>query len=332
MSAEKDSFENGGKLMSTIMEFPHIAPTDRAQLPRNLAASITWAASKQTFYTIRSLADRDRMRDAYRAYAYFRWVDDRLDQGGLDLPARMAFVERQQKLTEQCYRGHWPKHLADEEQMLVALIHSDSEPNSGLQSYIRNMIAVMEFDARRRGRLISTAELSQYTCWLAVAVTEAMHHFIGHGSRSPQSETRYLAVSAAHITHMLRDTLEDAEAGYFNIPREVVEANGIDPRDVNSAPYREWVRSRVHLVRSLFEGACDYLSQVECLRYRLAAYAYIARFEYILEIVEHDDYQLRAAYPERKRLSAAVCMGWSVIRRALKLGHPHRLPQIVSVR
>ncbi len=42
----------------------------------NLAASITKAASRQTFYTVRLLADRDLLDDAYRAYAYFRWVDD----------------------------------------------------------------------------------------------------------------------------------------------------------------------------------------------------------------------------------------------------------------
>jgi len=29
---------------------------------------------------------------------------------------------------------------------------------------------------------------------------------------------RYLAVTGAHITHMLRDAVEDAEAGYYNIP------------------------------------------------------------------------------------------------------------------
>ena len=46
-----------------------------------LATSITKAASKQTYYTIRFLADRERVADAYRAYAYFRWVDDTLDAG-----------------------------------------------------------------------------------------------------------------------------------------------------------------------------------------------------------------------------------------------------------
>ena len=44
-----------------------------------LAATITKAASKQTYYTIRLFVDRGRVEDAYRAYGYFRWVDDVLD-------------------------------------------------------------------------------------------------------------------------------------------------------------------------------------------------------------------------------------------------------------
>ena len=54
-----------------------------------LATSITKSASTQTFYTIRTLVDRELIPDAYRAYAYFRWVDDTLDQ---DLLALVEFV------------------------------------------------------------------------------------------------------------------------------------------------------------------------------------------------------------------------------------------------
>jgi phytoene/squalene synthetase len=45
----------------------------------NLASSITKATSKQTYFTIQFLADRERVDDAYRTYGYFRWVDDILD-------------------------------------------------------------------------------------------------------------------------------------------------------------------------------------------------------------------------------------------------------------
>jgi phytoene/squalene synthetase len=197
---------------------------------QQLAAAITRSASKQTYYTIRFLVDRDLVADAYRAYGYFRWVDDQLDQSGMGTNERLVFVERQKSLMAQCYRGERPRHPSAEESMLVELIRSERGKRSGLQSYIRNMMAVMSFDAGRRGRLISQDELNEYTRALAVAVTEAMHYFIGHGSRSPQGQTRHLAVTAAHITHMLRDTLEDVEAGYFNISREIAtyKANRIE--------------------------------------------------------------------------------------------------------
>lgn len=276
---------------------------------QHLAAAITRAASRQTYYTIRFLVDRDLMADAYRAYGYFRWVDDQLDQNGIGKRERLIFVERQKSLMEQCYRGESPRQPLAEESLLVELIRSERGKRSGLQSYIRNMMAVMSFDAGRRGQLISESELNQYTHSLAVAVTEAMHYFIGHGSRSPQDQTRYQAVTAAHITHMLRDTLDDVEAGYFNIPREVVEAYRIDPRDAHSEPYRNWIKSRVGLARACFQSGQGYLAQVENARCRAAGFAYAARFETVLSAIEQDDYRLRSAYPECKSPMSAAWMG-----------------------
>ncbi|HEX9331293.1 MAG TPA: squalene/phytoene synthase family protein, partial [Anaerolineales bacterium] len=138
---------------------------------QTLASSITKAASKQTYYTIRFLVDRERVADAYRAYAYFRWVDDTLDAGSIPTEERIAFLERQKSLLEKCYRGESPRDATIEENMLIELVQHDHEKNSGLQSYLRNMMQVMDFDAKRRGRLISQAELNEYTRWLAVAVT-----------------------------------------------------------------------------------------------------------------------------------------------------------------
>src|SRR5512145_24632 len=94
-----------------------------------LASAITKVASKQTYYTIRFLVDRDRVDDAYRAYAYFRWVDDvldaRLDSGSIpnetEASKRMAFLERQKFLLESCYRGDPPRDIDMQELMLVEL-------------------------------------------------------------------------------------------------------------------------------------------------------------------------------------------------------------------
>jgi hypothetical protein len=62
--------------------------------------------------------------------------------------------------------------VCPEEQILVDLVGNDKEKHSGLQFYLRNMMAVMSFDLERRGRVISQSELSQYSLLLSRAVTE----------------------------------------------------------------------------------------------------------------------------------------------------------------
>ena len=175
----------------------------------------------------------------------------------------------------------------------------------------------MAFDAERKGRLISQDELDGYIRNLATAVTEALHYFIGHCCRPPEDQTRILAASAAHISHMLRDTFDDVQAGYYNIPQEYLEAHNICPQDVESDPYKAWVKSRVQLARAWFQAGYGYLAQVETLRCRLAGYAYIARFTGVLDAIEKDGYQLRRAYPECKRLSASFKPGWTVLNLAI---------------
>jgi phytoene/squalene synthetase len=277
------------------------------------AASITKAANQQTYYIFRFLVDRQRVPDAYRAYAYFRWIDDQVDQEGLENSERVAFIDHQKALMESCYRGQRPGHLTIEEQMLADLILADPEKNSGLQSYIRNMMAVIDFDAQRKGRLISRQELSWYTRSLAISVTEALLYFIGHDQSAPRSEARYIAAAGAHITHLLRDTLEDIQVGYYNIPREYLANNRISPQDVESDPYRAWVKERVHQARTCLKSGKEYLTQVKNIRCRIAAYSYIARFEGVLDVIERMEYQLASEYPEVRGLGAGMRMGGSVL-------------------
>ena len=282
------------------------------------AAALTKAASQQTYYTIRYLVDRDRVANAYRAYAYFRWFDDRLDRADAQPAERSALIERQQTLMKCGFLGVDPPDACAEERLLIDLIRSDPQPYSGLRAYIDHMMAVMVFDANRRDRLISAQELADYSHNLAAAVTEALHYFIGHCCFAPTDSTRYLAVTAAHITHMLRDTREDTAAGYFNIPREYLERHGIEPTALDSDAYRAWVAERVALARSYFASGRQYLARVENLRCRLAGFAYIARFESVLNAIERDGYHLRAEYNERKTLHGGLALGWSTMSMLLQ--------------
>lgn len=304
-----------------------------------LAASITREASTQTYFTIRCLVDRPLVAEAYRAYAYFRWVDDTLDQGQMTIAARLAFLARQQEIIARCCRGEWPQGLCPEERLAADLLHSQQTENSGLLTYINQMMAVMRFDAKRKDQLISQIELAEYTHCLATAVTEALHYFIGHNDASPQDDTRYLAVTGAHMTHMLRDAVEDTAVGYYNIPQEFILAHNLNPADVHHHAYRAWAQHRVQLARHYFALGRAYLAQVENLRCRLAGYAYIARFEVVLDAIERDNYWLRAAYPERKRKQAGLKMGLAALIQTAASALPGRrnpmtnaLPSLVITR
>ena len=279
----------------------------------DFAAKITKSASKQTYYTIRFLVDRDRVQDAYRAYAYFRWVDDQLDCG-LGIPEeKKFFLHRQQALLEACYRKESVQVLAPEEQMLVNMVANDRENDSGLQIYLRTMMAVMAFDVKRCGRVLSRDELSHYSNLLSRAVTEAMFYFIGHQNPPPDHNTRYQAVFGAHVAHMLRDFINDIDVGYVNIPAEDLNSDAYQSMDIYSPSFRKWVFERVKLARRNLLAGKQYIAQVANLRCRLAGFAYLARFEWMVRTIELDGYYLRKHYPERKSFTAMMWMTWRVM-------------------
>lgn len=283
-----------------------------------LARSITKTGSKQTFYTARLVVDTDLVDDFYRAYAYFRWADDVIDVSTRSREERVAFVDRQKELIDLLYRKERVSDLEPEERILADLIDHDRSERSGLWSFVMNMMAIIDFDARRRGRLISQQELAWYSERVARSVTDGIQYFVGNGHPYPDSSDRYLAGTAAHITHLLRDMRPDIADGFVNIPREYLDAHHIGPEDVDSPPFREWVRQRTELARRYFDRGKGYLDQLSVLRCKIAAYWYCARFEPVLETIEQDDFLLRTRYDERRSAWAWFKFGWLGISIALK--------------
>lgn len=274
----------------------------------SLARSITKKSSKQSYFTTLLLVDKDLVEDCLRAYAYFRWADDIIDITSQSRKERLSFIKRQKELINRLYIQEDPGDLKPEEQMIVDLIHHDRGENSGLQSFICNFFAILEFDAQRKGRLINQSELTWYSNCLAKSVTDAIQYFIRNGHPYPDSESHYLAANAAHITHMLRDMGSDIAEGYINIPGEYLEAHGIDPEDMGSPLFRAWVQARVELAREHFREGKLYLDQLDVLRCKIAGYWYCARFESVLDIIERDGYILRTEYKEQRKLSTVFKM------------------------
>lgn len=263
-----------------------------------LARKITWKSSKQSYFTAILLADRELADDCLRAYAYFRWADDQIDIFLRDPVERVEFIQSQRNLVERLYRDERPGDLSPEEAMLAELIAHSRGRGSGLRSFIDNFMSVLDFDARRAGQAVSRSELIAYTSCLATAVMDGIQYFVGNGHPYPRTRARYLAVTGAHLTHMLRDLREDLPAGIFNIPREVLDLQGMRTIDLESEPVRDWVREQVILARTCLRDGKAYIDSLEVLRCKLAGYWYSARFERVLDAIERDGYRLRAEYAE----------------------------------
>jgi phytoene/squalene synthetase len=275
-----------------------------------LARSISWKGSKQLFFISLLLADRNLVDDCLRAYAYFRWSDDVIDLVLHSDAERGAFAHRQEELIRSFYGGEIPAQLSPEESMLADLISRDREPDSGLHSFIRHFMWVLAFDARRAGVVVSQAELTEYTNRLAVAVMDGIQYFVGHSFPYPKPPDRILAVTGAHITHMLRDMRQDLAAGIINIPRESIHAYGLDPANPDGESFRAWVRDWVGEARRNFREGRGYIESLGVLRCKLAGIWYCARFERVLDTIERDGFRLRAEYHDRKELAAWLEMIW----------------------
>jgi len=280
-----------------------------AQLARN----ITWNSSKQSYYTARLMVDNGLQDDCYRAYSYFRWADDVIDEQCQTQAERMDFVQRQVSLVDGLCKGETFDDLTPEEELIADLIDHERDESCKLRSYIRNFLAILEFDAQRKGFLISQKELEWYSARLGVAVTDAIQHFIGHGYPYPEDERRYLAATAAHIVHMLRDMLEDNQSGYINIPREYLHEKGIPADDFQNLAalsdpdvLQDFVKGQIELARCYFAAGKMYLDTLEVLRCKLAGYWYCLRFEGVMDVIEKDGYVLRPEYGERHKLKTLM--------------------------
>jgi hypothetical protein len=88
---------------------------------------------------------------------------------------------------------------------------------------------------------------------------------------------------------------------------------------VRNAAYRAWVERRVRLARTYLDAGTAYFRSVESVRHRLAGLAYIARFEWLIETIERDDFTIPPRYVTprglRTRLRIAMTLGRRLVMR-----------------
>jgi len=284
------------RLYRIIFHTPNMTRAIKRKYPlHSLAKSITWKGSKLTYIVGRLFVDRDLKEDFFRAYAYFRWIDDIVDELNSTREDRILFITRQDTLIRSLFSGDSAvDDLRPEEELLVQLTQAPHKHSDNLRSFVENMFAIIKFDSYRKDRTISSAELDWYSQCLGRSVVDGLQYFIGNDHDYPKTENQYSAAIAAHITHMLRDTIPDIANGFINIPRDVLPEQDIHTTDHPSV--RSWVKGRVMLARKHFQDGRKYIRSLQVKRCQLASYLYCNQFERILDIIERDDYVVRHVY------------------------------------
>ncbi len=283
-----------------------------------LARSITQKASKQTYYTARHMVDRHLVDDFFRAYAYFRWIDDMIDETLHSRKERISFIQQQRMLIDSLYKKQSTNNLNSYEEIIAVLIENDKRKNSKLQSFIRNMFSIVEFDAYRKGRLITEEQLNWYSDCLAKSTTDGLQYFIGNNQQYPVAQNQYFAAKAAHIIHLLRDMVDDLQNGFINIPKEYIELNNIKLSQIESPEFKAWVRDRIEKARVYFIEGKRYLENLKVLRCKTVGLWYCARFEHVLDKIENEDYLLRESYREKYNSPTLIKMARLSLVTSLK--------------
>ncbi len=261
-----------------------------------LARQITWNNSKQTYFIGRLMVDRNLVDDFYRAYAYLRWIDDIIDEVAQTDEERTDFIKRQRKLVNSIFEDVTGSDFKPEEMILVNLVRNNIALKKGLESFIKNVFAIIEFDAQRKGQPINKKDLDWYIECLGKAVIDGLQYFIGNNHDYPTTANRHLASTAAHITHLLRDTMEDIANGFINIPKEYLEKHPFNLSDPSRPEFTIFVKERVLLARAYFRDGKKYIDNLSILRCKIVGYLYCTRFEHILKTIERDNYILRPGY------------------------------------
>jgi phytoene/squalene synthetase len=269
-----------------------------------LAEKITRQNSWQTYLTIKWLVDPPLKEAAFRTYAYFRWLDDEIDLECDTKEKRSDLIKRQRKIveTDQLKENDLIK-LKPEEKLLAEILVGNRRKDAKFISYVQNFIAIIEFDAKRRNKLVSATELAWYSHTLSKAVTDGIAYFIDCNSTQTDSADRYRAGIGTHLAHMLRDYCQDIENGYINIPKEYLDTHKLMPSDIDNPLFRLWVKDMVRRARmDLARGRKYIATNVPGFRSKIAAYWYCCHYDGILDQIERDEFRLRVSYPNINKL------------------------------
>jgi phytoene synthase len=187
-------------------------------------------AAGSSFYWAMRILPAPRRNAMYAIYAFCRDVDDIADEPAPLAEKRAGLAEWRSEI-DAVFAGA-PRHVIGR-----ALVEPVREYQLRREDFLA-MIDGMEMDAAEDIRAPDLATLDLYCARVASAVGHLSVRIFGDASPAAGRVADSLG-RALQLTNILRDLAEDAARGRLYLPRELLEAHGIqttEPRDVLRHP------------------------------------------------------------------------------------------------
>ena len=195
------------------------APADREALAHVRAVA---AASGSSFYLPMWLLPKRRREGMFAVYAFCREVDDIADEPAPETEKRARLAAWREEIG-RLYEGR-PS---------CATARALAEPTARYGLRKEDFLALvdgMEMDAAGNMRAPSMADLELYCARVAGAVGRLAIRVFGAAEAAADDAADELG-QALQLTNILRDLHEDAARGRLYLPRELLEAHGVESAD-----------------------------------------------------------------------------------------------------
>ncbi len=253
----------------------------------NTAESITRKSTHFGYLLCKTFFKAETTLPLFQAYAYFRWLDDLVDQSNDSKESLASFMIRQKNLVTSWYNDESPQVSNLYETFIRETISHDKANELQLHSMIENFIEAIAWDVSRRYSIVSKHELGIYSLRLGRSYAEGLLFGLGMKSNNPNYDIALdKCGSAAHIAHTLRDLSIDLNLGYINISCEDMKLFDIDPLDPTLHGIGKWVAFSVEKAEALFSEGKIYQKTFPTIKSRIVFDIVCSRYLSVLRRVK----------------------------------------------
>lgn len=195
----------------------------------SLAEKAAKSKSPKAKFILDHTVDKTQREYLNLSYAYLRWVDDFIDNPLISIDEKIKFIQRQKYLINQCSKKLFVEHEQPGEAFLFYFFeYANKNDSSILIRAIEKMVEAIEMDVERlkSDGTFTEADLNFYINTQSKALYDIIIYFFlpsqYHSVKNVQTGRFQARV------FMMRDIIEDIDAGLINISREDIKEFKLD--------------------------------------------------------------------------------------------------------